>query len=231
MGLFGKKKGLVGLDIGSSAVKAVELKSGGKAGAEYQLVNVGMEPLPPEAIVDGAIMDSGAVIEAIQRLFSAQKIKTNDVATAVSGNAVIVKKISLPQMSTGGAGGVDPLGGRAVHPLRHPGRGPRLRGDRGRRHRREHGRPAGRGQEGQDQRLHLGHQPGRQDLPRRGRGRLRPPELLRDQLRHRPRPRDRAPERRGLDHEHQHREGRAPRSSTATSRWAATSTPTPSRRT
>ena len=82
MGLFGKKKGLVGLDIGSSAVKAVELKSGGKAGAEYQLVNVGMEALPPEAIVDGAIMDSGAVIDAIQRVFSAQKIKTNDVATA-----------------------------------------------------------------------------------------------------------------------------------------------------
>jgi type IV pilus assembly protein PilM len=44
-------------------------------------------------------MDSGAVIDAIQRLFSAQKIKTGDVATSVSGNAVIVKKISLPQMS------------------------------------------------------------------------------------------------------------------------------------
>jgi type IV pilus assembly protein PilM len=97
--LFGKKKGLVGLDIGSSAIKAVELKAGGKGGAEYQLVNIGLEPLPPEAIVDGAIMDSGAVIDAIQRVFSAQKIKTTDVATSVSGNAVIVKKISLPQMS------------------------------------------------------------------------------------------------------------------------------------
>ena len=99
MALFGKKKGLVGVDIGSSAVKAVELKAGGKGGAEYQLVNLGIESLPPEAIVDGAIMDSGAVIDAIQRLFSAQKIKTADVATSVSGNAVIVKKISLPQMS------------------------------------------------------------------------------------------------------------------------------------
>src|SRR5262245_22325349 len=58
-----------------------------------------MEPLPPEAIVDGAIMDSGAVIDAVQRVFQSQKIKTNDVATSVSGNAVIVKKISLPQMS------------------------------------------------------------------------------------------------------------------------------------
>ncbi len=99
MALFGKKKGLVGLDIGSSAVKAVELKAGGKGGAEYQLVSLGMEALPPEAIVDGAIMDSGAVIDAIQRLFSTQRIKTAEVATSVSGNAVIVKKISLPRMT------------------------------------------------------------------------------------------------------------------------------------
>jgi type IV pilus assembly protein PilM len=97
--LFGKKKGLVGVDVGSSAIKAVELKAGGKGGSEYQLVNIGLEPLPPEAIVDGAIMDSGSVIDAIQRLFTGQKIKTGDVATSVSGNAVIVKKISLPQMS------------------------------------------------------------------------------------------------------------------------------------
>jgi len=97
--LFGKKKGVVGLDIGSSAIKAVELKPGGKGGAEHQLVNIGIEPLPPEAIVDGAIMDSGSVIDAIQRVFSSQKIKTSEVATSVSGNAVIVKKISLPQMT------------------------------------------------------------------------------------------------------------------------------------
>ena len=103
MGLFsfGKKKGqVVGVDVGSSAIKAVELKVTGKPGSEtYQLLNIGLEPLPPEAIVDGAIMDSGAVIDAIQRLFQENKIKTGDVATGVSGNAVIVKKISLPTMS------------------------------------------------------------------------------------------------------------------------------------
>ena len=49
MGLFGKKKGLVGVDIGSSAVKAVELKVGGKGGDEYQLLNIGIESLPPSA--------------------------------------------------------------------------------------------------------------------------------------------------------------------------------------
>ena len=100
MALFGgKKKSVVGVDIGSSAVKVVELKAGGKGGDEFQLLNIGMEPLPPEAIVDGAIMDSGAVIDACQRVFQGQKIKTAEVATSVSGNAVIVKKISLPQMS------------------------------------------------------------------------------------------------------------------------------------
>ena len=75
MGLFGKKKGLVGVDIGSSAVKAVELKVGGKGGDEFQLLNIGLEPLPPEAIVDGAIMDSGAVIDAVQNLFQDNRIK------------------------------------------------------------------------------------------------------------------------------------------------------------
>ena len=69
---FSKAKCLVGLDIGSSAVKVAELKEIGK-GKGYQLVNVGIERLSPEAIVDGAIMDSGAVIDAIQRLFTSQK--------------------------------------------------------------------------------------------------------------------------------------------------------------
>jgi type IV pilus assembly protein PilM len=99
VGLFGKKKGLVGVDIGSSAVKAVELRVGGKGGDEFQLLNIGTEPLPPEAIVDGAIMDAGAVIDSLQRVFQESRIKTSEVATGVSGNAVIVKKISLPQMS------------------------------------------------------------------------------------------------------------------------------------
>jgi type IV pilus assembly protein PilM len=96
--LFGKKKGLVGLDIGSSAVKAVELKAGGKGGAEYQLVNLGLEPLPPEAIVDGAIMDSSLVVETISRLLATTGVKSPNVAVSVSGHSVIVKKILLPTM-------------------------------------------------------------------------------------------------------------------------------------
>jgi type IV pilus assembly protein PilM len=97
MGLFGKKKVLVGLDIGSHSVKAVEMKPG--KGETWQLTTIGLEYLPPEAIVDGQIMDSTSVIDAIQRLFSEYKIKTTEVATSISGSSVIVKKIQLPAMS------------------------------------------------------------------------------------------------------------------------------------
>ncbi|MBZ5545231.1 MAG: pilus assembly protein PilM [Acidobacteriia bacterium] len=89
---LGKTKGLVGLDIGSSAVKAVELK---KKGAEYELVNLGMEGLGQDTVVDGAIMDSFTVANAIEKIFVENKIKTKSVATAVSGHSVIVKKISV----------------------------------------------------------------------------------------------------------------------------------------
>jgi len=96
--LFSRSKNLVGLDIGTSSVKAVELKDMGK-GRGYQLVSIGMEPLSPEAIVDGAIMDSGLVIEAIQNVFANNKIKGSDVAISLSGHSVIIKKISLPVMN------------------------------------------------------------------------------------------------------------------------------------
>jgi type IV pilus assembly protein PilM len=94
--VFGRSKSLVGLDIGSSAVKAIELKPSGKA---YKVSAFGTEPIPPDSIVDGAIMDGTAVVDAIRRLFDAQKIKTKEVAASLSGNAVIVKKIALPAMT------------------------------------------------------------------------------------------------------------------------------------
>ena len=94
--MFRRAKSLVGLDIGSSAVKAVELKQAGKA---FKVAAFGSEAIPPDSIVDGAIIDGGAVADAIRRLFTSGAIKTKDVAASLSGNAVIVKKITLPQMS------------------------------------------------------------------------------------------------------------------------------------
>ena len=86
----------MGLDIGSSAVKAVELKASGKS---YKVLAVGVEPIPPDSIVDGAIIDGAAVADAIKRLFENKAFKSKEVAASLSGNAVIVKKISLPVMT------------------------------------------------------------------------------------------------------------------------------------
>jgi type IV pilus assembly protein PilM len=93
---LGKTKAVVGLDIGSSAVKAVELKPSGKG---FKVVAFAMEPVPPDSIVDGAIIDGAAVAEAIRRVFENKAFKTKEVAASLSGNAVIVKKISLPVMT------------------------------------------------------------------------------------------------------------------------------------
>jgi type IV pilus assembly protein PilM len=94
--VFRRAKSLVGLDIGSSAIKAVELKPVGKA---YKVTAFGNEPIPPDSIVDGAIIDGAAVVDAIRRLFESRGIKTKDVAASLSGGSAIVKKISLPIMT------------------------------------------------------------------------------------------------------------------------------------
>jgi type IV pilus assembly protein PilM len=92
--VFRRAKSLVGLDIGSSAVKAVELKPAGKASGSAWRAR------PPESIVDGAIIDAGAVADAIRRVLANQKnFKAKDVCASLSGNAVIVKKITLPVMT------------------------------------------------------------------------------------------------------------------------------------
>jgi type IV pilus assembly protein PilM len=93
MGFFSKNKPLVGLDIGSSGVKAVELTKSKKG---FQLTNLSYEPLAPDAIADGAIMDAPAVAESIKKTFLSGKFKLKTVATGVSGHSVIVKRVVIP---------------------------------------------------------------------------------------------------------------------------------------
>ncbi|NOY53687.1 MAG: type IV pilus assembly protein PilM [Deltaproteobacteria bacterium] len=93
---FSKPKQLVGLDVGTSAVKVFQLK---ESGGGYQLVQSDVCPLDPDVIVDGTVMDAERVISAIQEIFSAKRIKTKNVALSVSGISVIVKKITLPEMT------------------------------------------------------------------------------------------------------------------------------------
>ena len=87
---------MVGLDIGSSAVKVVQVET--RAG-EVHLQDFGTADLLPEAIVDGEVMDRQSVVETIQNLFETKKINARDVCSAVSGRAVIVKKIQMERMA------------------------------------------------------------------------------------------------------------------------------------
>jgi type IV pilus assembly protein PilM len=93
---LGKRKPAVGLDIGSSAVKAVQLTPAGRG---FRVSAFGTEPVPPGSIVDGSIVDSGAVAEAITRLFENKAFMAREVASAVSGHAVIARRIRLAAMS------------------------------------------------------------------------------------------------------------------------------------
>src|SRR5512134_2505583 len=92
MGLFGSKE-LIGLDIGSSSVKMAHVKA---VGAENRLRKFGVFPLPADAIVDGAIMDHGAVVEGIKTALRELKIHEKEVAISLSGHSVIIKKVQLP---------------------------------------------------------------------------------------------------------------------------------------
>jgi type IV pilus assembly protein PilM len=93
---WGKTKQVVGLDVGSSSIKAVELRRNGK---ELEVIKLGLEPLAPEIVVDGAIVDTGQVSNTIARIFADKKIRTKNVATSVSGHSVIVKKLGLQPMT------------------------------------------------------------------------------------------------------------------------------------
>lgn len=89
-------KSVVGVDIGSSSVKAVELQ--GRNG-DFELVSLGYESLQPDSVVDGQIMELNSVSNAIGSIFNEHKIKTTRVAAGVNGHSVIVKNIVLPQMT------------------------------------------------------------------------------------------------------------------------------------
>jgi type IV pilus assembly protein PilM len=95
--LFGKKQSLVGLDIGSHSIKAVELEP--QPGKSWRLTRWGISPPLAEAIVDGEIMDRQLVTDAISNLFESRGIKCRSVVAAVSGRAVIVKKITMNRLS------------------------------------------------------------------------------------------------------------------------------------
>lgn len=85
----------IGLDIGSSSIKLVQIKVGRKSKA---LQNFGIEPLPPGAIVDGAIVNPEAVAGAIRNLVKRIHLRGKEVAIAASGNSVFIRRLQIPAM-------------------------------------------------------------------------------------------------------------------------------------
>ena len=95
MGLFGRRQNVIGLDIGSGFVKVVEVDH---SGDQPEVVRVAMRPLPPDAIVEGEIMDYGLVSDAVMGLFQSLGMKGAEVVAAVGGHDVIIKKIAMDRM-------------------------------------------------------------------------------------------------------------------------------------
>ena len=93
---FQRAQPVIGLDIGSSAIKLMQLTPSKKG---YALEKFGIKTIDPELIVDGAVMDAGRVVDAVKELLREQAVKTKDVVISVSGHSVIVKKINLPPMT------------------------------------------------------------------------------------------------------------------------------------
>lgn len=87
---------LIGLDIGSHTLKAVSLK---KKKSPFEIETLSYVGLPRGAVVDGDIMDAYTLEESIKELFSKEKLPQKEVAYAVSGTAVIAKRITLPKLA------------------------------------------------------------------------------------------------------------------------------------
>lgn len=85
---------LIGLDIGSSSVKLVELSQG--AGGVVRLERYAIEPLPRGAVVDGNIDKIEVVAEAVKRALRRAGCRIKNVSLALPASAVITKRIALP---------------------------------------------------------------------------------------------------------------------------------------
>ncbi len=91
-----RSKSILGLDIGSSCVKAVEVAPRGNG---FELLHLGVAPLPHDAIVEGAFLNASAIADAIREAIQKSGSKAKQAAAAVAGHSVIVKKITVPSMT------------------------------------------------------------------------------------------------------------------------------------
>jgi type IV pilus assembly protein PilM len=88
---------VLGLDIGTSLIKVVEMRS---TRGSLQLLNLGIRPTPPEVISNGVIVDAAALGSAIRGLVQAQGMRTREVVASVAGqSSLVVRPIEVPKMT------------------------------------------------------------------------------------------------------------------------------------
>jgi type IV pilus assembly protein PilM len=87
---------IVGLDIGTSAVRAVELTI--ESGKRPVLEAFGQVGLPPGAVVDGEIRDRSQVVRALQRVWREGGFKQRKVVLGVAGLRAITREVDMPPL-------------------------------------------------------------------------------------------------------------------------------------
>src|SRR5207247_10632324 len=88
---FRRTSDTFGLDIGSSAVKVVQLHGS-------SLIGLGVASLPPDAIAEGTIKDPPSVVEAIKDAVGRAAVGSKEAAIGVSGRELIIKKVQIPEV-------------------------------------------------------------------------------------------------------------------------------------
>lgn len=90
---------MIGLDIGTTRVRAAEVVVAGRgAAAQPTLVRYGEVALPPGAVRDGEVEDASTVSTALRRLWAESKFPTRDVNIGVGNQRVVVREVRLPWM-------------------------------------------------------------------------------------------------------------------------------------
>lgn len=95
------KTRVIGLDIGTTGVRAVEVEfdNGGAAkGAPGRVVRAGFVPLPWGAVHDGEVAEPATVSSAIKRLWAEQKFSFKEVVVGVGNQRVLVRELDMPAL-------------------------------------------------------------------------------------------------------------------------------------
>jgi type IV pilus assembly protein PilM len=91
--LFGKSKALIGVDIGSSAVKLLQFEAIGKG---YQVIAYATAPLPKGAVVNGVIEKLPLVVEALERCIGRSGFSGKQAALAMPTQSVTSRVLTFP---------------------------------------------------------------------------------------------------------------------------------------